>query len=264
MSGRVAAVGGVMVVLLLAGPLVTVAQTTASLARVALLAFDSVPAYELALREGLGSRGYVEGKNVRIDVRYLTNTAGMASERLERAAAEVLALKPDVIVTTSAFATVFKRGGPPVPPVVFIAVSDPVGFGLAQSLARPGGNFTGLSYQGAELNVKRLELLTEALPRTRRIGVLGTRTHPHFERARKDVERAAETLKVQLDVVTVADGHPEDIDAAFQTLTQRGVGALLALQGPMLYLERRRVVELAMRTAYPECSNCRNLLSSVA
>ncbi len=227
-----------------------VAQQKPSIPRIGVLQFDRVPAYEDALRQALRAHGYVDGQNIVIEYRYLSGRTGTAQERQDAAALELLSLKPDVLVAGSAFAVAFKRVAAQVP-VVFVAVSDPVGWGLAATLARPGGNFTGLSYQGVDLNVKRLELLREALPNVKRVGVLGTRTHPLFERARQEVEKAAAILRSPLEIVTVADGHPEEIDSAIAALAQRGVGAMLALQGGVLYLERRRLVELAVRHRLP-------------
>ena len=137
-------------------------------------------------------------------------------------------------------------------PIVFAGVSDPIGLGLIRSLARPGGNVTGLSYLGVELNVKRLQLLKEAFPKIARVGILVPARHPLRERMVREVEGAAQALNIRIFPAVVAHTDPpEQIDRAFETMTQQRADAVLGLQGPHFFRERRRVAELALKYQLP-------------
>ena len=135
---------------------------------------------------------------------------------------------------------------------MFVAQSDPVGIGLVESLARPGGNLTGLSYLGVELNSKRLQMLKELIPTLSRVGVLVPSDHLMRDRMVSDVEATARTLGVSLQLAEVpSTDPPEKIDAAFEALVRRRSQAVLGLQGPHYYVERKRVCGLAVRHGFP-------------
>ena len=142
--------------------------------------------------------------------------------------AEVLALKPDVIVTGPPAAFAFAPGGVyPIRtvPVVFTAVSDPVGAGMVASLSRPGGNMTGLSSAGVEINTKRLELLNEAVPGVRRIAVLAHPGHSLYDRMVKGVRATAQALNIELQIIDV--GLTDSLDMAFEAMARARAGGLI-------------------------------------
>src|SRR5262249_50599598 len=160
-------------------------------------------------------------------------------------AAEMERLKVDVIVACSACAfLVAPSGAAPVRgiPIVFVAVSDPVAAGMVASLARPGGMMTGLSYQGIELNVKRLQMLKEALPGVPRVGVLVQKDHPLRGRMVNEVQGAAASLRLMLQFSEVASSaSPAALDAAFETMAKDRAEAVLVLQGATFFRERARL-----------------------
>ena len=162
-----------------------------------------------AFRQGLREIGYVEGKNIIIEWR----SAEGKLDRLPTLAAELVRLKVDVIVTGGGRATRTAKEATKTIPMV-VAIPDPVGDGFVASLARPGGNITGLSALGPELSGKRLELLKEAVPKLSRVAVLGTSTTPGNAQQLREVELAAGTLKVKLQFLDVLD--PKDIETAFR------------------------------------------------
>jgi putative ABC transport system substrate-binding protein len=137
-------------------------------------------------------------------------------------------------------------------PVVFAAVSDPLRFGLVASLARPGGTMTGISYLGMELNPKRVQLLKEALPEITRVRVLVPGDHPLREQMVVEVEAAARSVGVKLQLLEVTNADPNvKIDQAFETMTREHAQAVLGLQGPHFYRERKRIAELSLRHRLP-------------
>jgi putative ABC transport system substrate-binding protein len=209
-----------------------------------------------AFRQGLRDLGYVEGRNLVIEYR---DAEGKGRERLSALAAELVALKVDVIVTeagTTAAALAAKQATRTLP-IVFAAVADPVGSGLVTSLARPGGNVTGLSGLSAELVGKRLDLLRQAVPGVVQIavlwlpGALGERTEKEMLTG---AGVAARGLGVRLQFVEVGR-DPADIDRAFSDMTRARAGALTLLPNNIFYREQRRLVDLAARhrlpTVYP-------------
>jgi putative tryptophan/tyrosine transport system substrate-binding protein len=199
-----------------------------------------------ALRAGLAELGYVEGRNLRIEPRYAEGDF----ERLPALAAELLALDPEVLVATQtpgAFAA--KRATQRVP-IVMVAVGDPVGVGLVQSLARPGGNVTGVTNMTGELAGKRLEILKESLPGTRRVSVLYNPDDPVAMVQRRDVETVAPRLGVELGPF-VPVRHPDDLDTAFASIGRSGAQAVLRLVDPVYVPLRSRTIELAARHRMP-------------
>jgi putative tryptophan/tyrosine transport system substrate-binding protein len=237
------------------GILASEAQESRKVARVVwfdvLVAGPPPPQWQESFRRGLRALGWIEGSNLRLDYRY-----AQRNDDAQAVAAEVMQSKPDVIVapTTGAF-RLRPSGIAPVRdiPIVFVSVSDPVAAGMAVTLARPGGNMTGLSYLGVELNAKRLELLKEAVPQAARVGVLVPGGHPLRDRMVKDVASAAQALNVQLHLAELSEPEatPERIDRLFESFAQARVDAVLGLQGPQYYRNRDRVVERSLRHRLP-------------
>jgi putative ABC transport system substrate-binding protein len=236
---------------LVAAPLAAEAQQAAKVARLGYL--GNSPAANPHLREAflqeLRELGYVEGRNLVIETRFAEGKL----ERFPALAAELVALKVDVIFagggTLSALAA---KQATRTLPIVFAAVVDPIASGVVTSLARPGGNVTGLSNLAPELVGKGLELLTQAVPGLTRVAVLW---HPGGlgERTEKDMLKAAEVaaraLGVRLQVVEARG--PADIDRAFSQMTRARAGALTVLGSTMFNNERRRLADLAAKNRLP-------------
>lgn len=157
-------------------------------------------------------------------------------------------LKLDVIVA-GAVPTFATRDATKTIPIVFVGVSDPVGVGFAASLAKPGGNLTGLSALTIELHAKRLELFKETVPAVNRIGVLTNPSHPMTSRIVEEMEAAGKSLKIPLDVAGVR--QPDELDHAFEVFTSKRVGAVIVTTGPWFVRERKRIAELALRHRFP-------------
>lgn len=161
-----------------------------------------------AFRQGLRELGYVQGKNLIIEWRY----AEGSPERLPGLAAELVRLEVDLIVTAGSSSTHAARQATSSIPIVMTNETDPVGSGVVASLARPGGNVTGLSNLSADIAAKWLELLKTVAPGVSRVAVLGTSLNPGYAQSRDQVERAAAILKVKLEHLDVLDG--KKLDAA--------------------------------------------------
>jgi putative tryptophan/tyrosine transport system substrate-binding protein len=198
-----------------------------------------------AFRQGLRELGYVEGKNIVIEWRHaegkLASIPGLA--------AELVRLKVDVIVSSGSITTRPAKEATNTIPIVMTQDPDPVGNGFVASLARPGGNITGLSNLNRELSGKRLELLKETIPKLSRVAVFGTSTFPGNAQNLKETELAAGAFGVKLQYLDVLD--PKDIGAAFQAATKERAEAVLGLGGPVLNPQRTKVVELAAKSRLP-------------
>jgi putative ABC transport system substrate-binding protein len=237
-------------VTVLAPPVVAEAQPPAKVARIGYLAGGpGAPHFREAFLQGLRDLGYVEGRNLVIEYR----DAEGKLERLPGLATELVALKVDVI---------FAGGGTPAAraakqatatiPIVFPAISDPIGSGLVTAFARPGGNATGLTFFTPELVGKSLELLKQAVPGLIRVGALWTPGEFGASAARDmltGAEVAARALGVQLQLVEAR--QPSDLDRAFSEMLKARAGALAVLPGGMLLLQRSRIVHLAARSRLP-------------
>jgi len=223
---------------LLAAPLAAEAQPAAKVARIGYLAnhVASSPHLPEALRQGLRDLGYVEGRNVVIEYR----DAGEKLERLRALAAELVALKVDLIVATAYQATLAAKNATKTIPIIMVAVADPVRIGLIASLVRPGGNITGLTLlAGTEIVGKHLELLKEAVPNLSRVAVLWNPANPMHVLRLREVEVAGRSLRVQLQILK-AQG-PEEFDSAFAAMTRERAGALYVVGDPMFVQHRTRL-----------------------
>jgi putative ABC transport system substrate-binding protein len=199
-----------------------------------------------AVHQGLSETGYVEGQNVAIEYRW----AEGSYDRLPALAAELVGRKVDVIVAQGGnLPALAAKSATSTIPIVFASGGDPIGDGLVASLARPGGNLTGVSFLGVELNPKRLELLSELVPQA---GVIALLVNPNFssaERIMRDVQEAARAKGVQLPILKA--GTESEIDAAFAILVQLHAGALVVSGDPFYSSRRDQLVALASRHAVP-------------
>ena len=231
-------------------PLAAEAQQAGQAARIGYLAANLTVSLHMteAFRQGLRDLGYVDGRSVVIEYR----DAEGKYDRLPARAAELVALKVDVIVAADTPAALAAKQATRTLPIVFIGAGDPVTIGLVTSLARPGGNVTGLSLLAPELVGKRLELLKQAVPGVGRVaalwqpGFVGERTEKDML---KEVEVAARALGVRLQFVEVRG--PADFDRAFSDMTRARADALTVLGSAMFANERRRVVDLAAKNRLP-------------
>jgi putative ABC transport system substrate-binding protein len=198
-----------------------------------------------AFRQGLRELGYVEGKNIVIEWR---SSEGKA-DRLPGLAAELVRLKVDVIVTGGAAATRPAKEATVTIPIVMAQDNDPVGNGFVASLARPGGNITGLATLAPELSGKLLELLKETVPRLSRVAVLGTSTIPGSGQMLREVELAAEAFGVKLQYLDVLS--PKDIEPAFRAAGKGRADAVLVLGGPVLVSHRTQIADLTAKNRLP-------------
>jgi len=232
---------------LLAAPLAAQAQPTpGKTARIGYLSFRSGPSdLEEAFRQGLRELGYFEGQNIAIEYRW----ADFKPDRASTLAAELVRLKVDVIVSTGGPipATAAKRATKTIP--ILFTVANPVSVGLVASLNRPGGNMTGIYVLSAELDAKRLDLLKEAIPRVSRVAVLANPANPNTAGALKDLEGAAQALRVKLHVLEVRER--QGIDDAFAAMARTRAEALLVMTDTLFLAQRERIVDLAAKHRLP-------------
>ena len=242
-----------LVLLALLSPVLPVrAQPAGRVARIGILSGlapgPSAMRFLDPIRQRLAELGHVEGRNLEIDYRF----AEGKFERVPGLAAELLARSPDVLVGVGPIARYAAAATKSVP-VVVLLVSDPVGMGLAQTMARPGGNVTGVSTWGIELLAKRLQLLKELLPAVRRFGVL---LNPHAGAA----DLAAFERDLGAAIVVVYAGSPDEFDGAFATLARERPGGLVVAADPTFYLHRARIGELCAQHKLPSVWGDRSYL----
>jgi putative ABC transport system substrate-binding protein len=198
----------------------------------------------VAFGDGLKEAGFVAGQNVAIEYRYAENQR----DRLPALVAELLGIPVAVLVVNSGAAAAAKAATTTVP-IVFVAGADPVKDGLVASLNRPGGNITGVSWLGAQVGAKRLELLRQIVPKTTTIGMLEDLSSPGTEAERTDVQAAAQAIGLQLIIIDVSSDR--DIETAIASFVQRGAGALLVGAGAFVTSKRESIAALAARYAIP-------------
>jgi putative tryptophan/tyrosine transport system substrate-binding protein len=244
-----AAVSSILVaVVLLALGVAAEAQQPKKVPRIGILGGTSRstnPARIEAFRQGLRELGYVEGKNIVIEWRY----AEGKPDRLPALAAELVHLKIDVIVTAGPPPTRAAKQATSTIPIVMALDDDPVGSGFAASLARPGGNITGLATLDPELSGKQLELLREIAPKLSRVGVLGDVTRPGTPQALREINVAAGAFGAQVQYLEVRG--PKDIETAFRAASKERAEAVLVLANPVLISQRRLVIDFAIKSRLP-------------
>jgi putative tryptophan/tyrosine transport system substrate-binding protein len=236
----------ITVLLITAPP--TQAQQSPKVPRIGFLGAASLSANSArvdAFRQGLRDLGYIEGKNIVFEYRY----ADGKLDRLPALAAELVGLKVDVIISGGAAATRPAKDATATIPVIMTGDNDPVRSGFVASLARPGGNVTGLSTLTTELSGKRLELLKEIAPKLSRVAVLGVSNTPGNDQALKEAELAARALRVQLQYLDVPG--PKDIETAFREANKERADAVLMLGGSVFVLQRKQIAALAVKSRLP-------------
>jgi putative ABC transport system substrate-binding protein len=244
----------VVAISVLAEPLAVEAQP-GKVARVGVLGTIPSPALD-SLVDGLRQLGWVEGQNLTIERRFSEGQ----QERFRDLAAELVRLNVDVIVTSGTPATMAAKTATTTVPIVMAAVGDPVGAGLVSSLARPGGNITGLSLLNPAAAGKRVELLKEILPAVTHVAVLGVQSNPWTTLMMKEAEVAAGALGMKLLRVEVQ--RPTDFEAAFGVALRGRATALLVLEDPMLFGHRSTIVGLAARSRLPAAYGTREFVNA--
>ena len=203
------------------------------------------PAVE-AFGQGLRDRGYIEGKNILVEYRY----AEGRHDRVPSLVSELVQLKVDVLVLLTLPSVRAAKEATKTIPIVMVLAVDPVATGIVDSLARPGGNITGLSTLQRELSGKRLELLKEVVPAMSRVGVLRDADAPGSAIGFKEYEEAARILKVRLQSLEVRGPEP-DLEGAFQAATKGRARGLITIRNPMLRRYTMRIAELAIKNRLP-------------
>jgi putative ABC transport system substrate-binding protein len=238
---------------LVAAPFAAEAQQAASLPRIGYLSPGSlsspITSRNLqAFRQGLRELGYVEGRNIAIEFRW----AEGKYDRLPGLAAELVRLKVNVIVTPSTPATQAAKQATETIPIVMVGTADPVATGFVASLARPGGNITGLSTMTPELVGKQLEMLKEVVPKVSRVAVLGNPANPLYALQVRHAQDAARALGVRLQPLEARD--PSEIDKAFAALTTERADAVIVLPDTVILDHRTRIADHAARRRLPTVS----------
>jgi putative ABC transport system substrate-binding protein len=237
---------------LLAGPVAVRAQPAGRMWRIGYLSLVSEKLVQYrpwvaAFRDGLRGLGYVEGENLTIDQRY---AAGQV-ERLPALAGELVRLRADVLVAAPAGSALAAKKVTSMIPIVFMGEPDPVGTGLVASLARPGGNATGLADAHTELLPKRLELLKLLVPAVSRVGVLWNPSNASTAPQLKAVQAAGPALGLTIVPVEVKGPGHDDLDRAFEAIGRDRLGGLLVVGDPILGNRRARIAELAIAHRLP-------------
>jgi putative ABC transport system substrate-binding protein len=237
-----------LVILFLSSVPPSAAQQRKKVPRIGYLGSISLSAFASrreAFRQGLRELGYVEGKNIVIEWR----SAEGKLERLPALAADLVHLKVDIIVSASPTTTRPIKDATSTIPIVMAQDADPIASGFVATLAQPGGNITGLSILLPEISGKRLEILSETVPKLSRVVVLGASTTPGTPQSLKETELAARAFKLQLQYVDVLD--PKEIEPAFEGAAKWRADAVLVLGGPFLLSRRTQIAELAVKNRFP-------------
>jgi len=205
-----------------------------------------------AFRQELSKLGWIDGKNITIEYRF----AEQKNERVPELAADLVRLKVDLIVATGTPIALDAKSTTTTIPIVMVSSGDPVAAGLVASLARPGGNVTGLSALSTELNTKRLEILKDAVPKLARVRLLRSPGASNLARdlQLKELRAAALALKLKLEEID-AQPDPKGLESAFQTAKQKQVGAIMTMTTRAFFAERKRIVELAGKYRLPAIYN---------
>jgi putative ABC transport system substrate-binding protein len=238
-----------LAMVILVAPLAADGQPTGKVHRIGYLSGGSAtasPRFVEAFRQGLRDLGWVEGQKIVIDYRF----AEGRFDRLPDLAAELVRLKMEVIVAGPTPPAVAAKNAAGTIPIVMVGVGDPVGQGLIASLARPGGNVTGLSFSvGSETFGKGLELLKETVPEVRRVAILSNPANASHALAIENAKAAARSLGVWLQLLEARG--PEEFDDAFASMAKERVAALLVLTDPVFFLHRARLADLATKSRLP-------------
>jgi putative ABC transport system substrate-binding protein len=224
------------------------AQQPAKIPRIGYLtgaSLSAIAARAEAFRQGLRELGYVEGKNIVVEWR---SPEGKA-DRLPVLVAELVRLKVDIILSGGPTTTHAAKEATNTIPIVMAKDIDPVGSGFVASLARPGGNITGLSSLSVDISGKRLELLKEIVPKLSRVAILGTSTVPGYAPSLRETELAAGAFGVKLQSLDVVD--PKNTETAFREASKGRAGAVLVLGSPVFNSQRKQIADLAVKSRLP-------------
>ena len=198
-------------------------------------------------RQELRKLGWVEGKNISVEYGF----AEQKPERVAELAAELVRLNVDLIVTSGNPTALEAKKATSTIPIVMVISGDPVGLGLVASLARPGGNVTGMSTLAVELNTKKLEILKDAIPKLDRVGLLqGSSYNPGIEQQLKELRVAASALQVKLEEIKT-EFDPQSLETAFKTAMQKQVKAIMTTSNRNFFAGRKQIVELAGKYRLP-------------
>jgi putative tryptophan/tyrosine transport system substrate-binding protein len=226
-------------------PLASHGQQASKIYRLGYLALARVPHVIEALQTGLRELGYVEGKNLKVEYRF----GEQQRETLDTLAAQLVALRPDAIVTRGTPATFAAKRATTTIPIVMAPVGDPVRIGLVASLAHPGGNITGVSLYGSELAGKRVELLKELLPAIARLGSLANAANPATQIWWEETQLAARALGLEGALFTVRE--PNELTAAFAAMQRNGVDAVVIEPDAMFMSAQRQITTLTIEHQLP-------------
>ena len=242
-----------------AWPLATHARQPAKLPTIGILA-SGTPEVQgrwwAAFVEQLRVLGWIEGRNVAIEHRW----AEGRSERFTEIAAEFVRLNVEIIITDGSLAIAAAKRATPVIPIVFAAAGDPVATGLVASLARPGGNVTGMSLMSSELGTKRLELLREVLPRLSRVAVLWNVDNPYSMLVFKLTQAAGRTMGIEVRSLEVRG--PDDFDTAFEAARGLHPDALITVEDPLTLVHRTPIAEFTAREQLPSLHAIREFVAA--
>jgi len=249
---------GVMAGGLLAVPLGVEAQQARKVHRIGFLSSAKAPSpVHEGFRQGLHELGWVEGENIVIDYRFADG-----HERLPALAAELVRLKVDIILALATPAIAAAKTATKTIPIVMMGPGDPVGSGFIASLARPGGNVTGVTYSGAGLDIlgKQLQLLKEAVPKVSRVAFLSNPTNPNHSRWITGIKGAGRSMGVHLQFPEAAG--PDEFDDAFAAMVKGRAGALLVVADSVFIAHRTRLAALAVKACLPSLGQYRELVEA--
>jgi putative tryptophan/tyrosine transport system substrate-binding protein len=247
----IAALGGAA-----AWPVVARGQQAGRRYGVGFLTGSSENALDTAFFGALGELGWVEGKNVIVERRYAENRL----ERLPGLAADLVSLKVDVIAAPGTLAPLAAKQASSTTPIVMTTAGDPLGSGLVASLARPGGNVTGISLMAPDLGGKRLELLKEVLPRFARVAVLWNAANPYSALVFKETQAAGRTLGIEVQSLEVR--APDDFDGAFEAARLHRPDALITVEDPLTINHRQRVADFTVAQRLPSLYGVREFATA--
>jgi ABC-type uncharacterized transport system substrate-binding protein len=228
-----------------AWPLAARAQQAGKIHKVGYLSPSLPSVYSPLLLDDLRELGWFEGKNVTFEYRFAENRL----ERLPELAAELVRLNVDVIVAVGTLGPLAAKRATTTIPIVMLSAGDPLGTGLVDSLARPGGNVTGMSLMVPDIGGKRLELLKELLPRLSRVAVLWNAANPYPAIVLKETQAAGRTLGIEVHSLEVRD--PDDLDGAFAAARQQRPDALISVEDPLTFTYRKRIADFAVAEQLP-------------
>jgi len=256
MRNVVFALGFALGACLNATPLDAEAQEVGKVFRIGSLSPAGNPQLEAVFLDAMRSLGYVEGKNLIFERRYADNQL----ERLPALAAELVSLNVDIIVATGTVAPLAAKKVTTTIPVVIWSTGDPVGSGIASSLARPGGNITGLTIDSPELAGKRLQLLKEIVPRLTRVAVIWNAANPYAAVVFKETQDAARLLAIEIQSIEVRS--PLDFDSAFEGVIKGNSNGLIVVEDPLTFSVLTRIVSFATTNRLPVMYGMKEFVSA--